>query len=326
MAPGDSVQGRCDSDAVSAAHDPMKTLPCLVLLMATACSGLVPRGPTSRSDHVAAAHSATAVTAAEGVAASEFADAPQQAPQQALWPRSSPLDASTLQQVRRALGAHDLRRRVHVENLANVHTIAYKRGEVRSAVPVEALSGGDAGILRRLDQGTLEQTTRNLDIGIDGAGFLVLLLPDGTIGYTRAGQLHVDAEGRLVAANGCRLDPPLQFPQDLLDIAIDPEGRITGRTAARPDDTTQFGQMQLVRFVNESALVAADGRVLRRCDATGPPIQASPGQQGLGLVRQGFLERSNVEIHDELLQLQIVERNHRALVAGLRSLGLIVPE
>ena len=235
-------------------------------------------------------------------------------------------------------------------NIANVNTAGYKKsnasfedllyvtlqapGLARDATGTPAPIGLQIGSGVKLasttkihSPGVLEGTNRNLDVAIDGEGFFALTLPDGTTGYTRDGQFHVNAEGRMVTGNGYVVDPPVQFPQDVLDISIDPEGRITGRTGTSPDTTTQFGQLQLVKFVNPSGLFAVGGNILRRTDASGQPVQASPGLQGIGLLKQGFVERSNVEIVNELVSLIVAQRayevNSRAIQASDQMLSTV---
>ncbi|HLU39206.1 MAG TPA: flagellar hook-basal body complex protein, partial [Planctomycetota bacterium] len=112
---------------------------------------------------------------------------------------------------------------------------------------------------------------------------------------------------------------------DALEISIDAEGRVAGRTFGSPDTTVSFGQLNLVRFVNPSGLLAVGGNVLRQTDASGAPTQAAPGSSGIGTLKQGFIERSNVEIVNELVNLIVAQRayevNSRAIQASDQMLS-----
>jgi len=156
--------------------------------------------------------------------------------------------------------------------------------------------------------GVLEGTGRNLDIAIDGNGFLQVMLPDGTVGYTRDGQLQINADGKLVTTQGLVVTPEITLPQDLLDVSIAPGGRVSGRTGGSPDTTTEFGQISLVKFINPSGLLAQGGNVVRETEASGSSIQGFPGDAGFGSIRQAFIERSNVEIVNELVSLIVAQR------------------
>lgn len=236
-------------------------------------------------------------------------------------------DAVVAQLAQASAVLHDLRCRVALENLANVGTCAWKRRIVRTTT--QSIVGADGtphampvlvGVESVFAQGALELTQRALDLAIDGEGFFAVLGLDGTTGYTRAGSLQVNADGKLVTSTGQFLLPEITLPSDTLEIAVDPEGRVAGRTAGSPDTSTQFGQLTLHRFVNPAGL-RVDGETFRATDDSGAPITGQPGSAGLGMLKQGFLERSNVENARETMDLQIGERNHQAFLAALRQLG-----
>jgi len=109
-----------------------------------------------------------------------------------------------------------------------------------------------------------------------------------------------------------------------LDIAIDPEGRVSSRTARAPDVSVSLGQLTLSRFVNPSGLVAASNGVMRPTDASGPPITGAPGSNGRGLLKQGFVECSNVQVVKELINLQLAERQRTMLRRVLAEYGIFV--
>jgi flagellar basal-body rod protein FlgG len=127
------------------------------------------------------------------------------------------------------------------------------------------------------------------------------------------------------SGSGNVLLPEISVPNDALEIAIDPEGRVNVRTAGSPDTSTLLGQITLHRFVNPSGMLAVGANVLRPSEASGAPITNTPGQTGLGLLKQGFVERSNVQIVNELVNLIVAQRayevNSRAIQASDQMLS-----
>ncbi|MBZ0152654.1 MAG: flagellar basal-body rod protein FlgG [Planctomycetes bacterium] len=233
-------------------------------------------------------------------------------------------------------------------NIANVNTSGFKksqasfedlfyvtlqapglaRGAGDAAVPIGTQIGSGTrlnGTTKVFTTGTLEITDRNLDVAIDGDGFFAVTLPDGTTGYTRDGSFQVNAQGKLVTSSGNVLLPEINLPQDTLSISIDPEGRVSVSTASSPDSATVLGQLNLHRFVNPSGMLAVGANVLRPTEASGAPISNTPGSTGLGLLKQGFVERSNVQIVNELVNLIVAQRayevNSRAIQASDQMLS-----
>jgi len=229
---------------------------------------------------------------------------------------------------------------VVLDNLANVATPGFKRRVVHieslpmmtvaapgprqnaggTAAPVGVQVGGGAAItdvFAIFSQGALEITQRNLDIAIEGAGFFATILLDGSSGYTRGGSLQLNQDGVLCSASGAILQPQISVPADLLAINIDPEGRVSGRTAGSPDTQTHFGQLLVHDFVNPSGLRDIGGSTWRQTEASGAPATGQPGTNGLGLLRQGFLERSNVDLAHELARLNTARRQYAAIARAL---------
>lgn len=230
-----------------------------------------------------------------------------------------------------AAAVHQQRCRVAIENLANVDTCGFKRRIVRSTTqPIPGLDGTVhtmpvlVGTESVFSNGMLEITQRNLDLAIDGDGFFAVTTPDGSTGYSRAGSMQVNAEGKIVSNDGFVVLPEITIPTDTLELAIDPEGRVNVRTAGSPDCTTLCGQLNLHRFINPAGL-RIDGTVWRPTDASGAPITHTPGSTGLGLLKQGFLERSNVEANREAMELQFAERQYQAIQDAMRRLGQVMP-
>jgi flagellar basal-body rod protein FlgG len=233
-------------------------------------------------------------------------------------------------------------------NIANVNTAGFKKSQASfedllyvtlqspgangggsaSARPIGTEIGSGtrlSGTTKVHTAGTLEITDRALDIAIDGDGFFEVILPDGTSGYTRDGSFQVNADGKLVTSAGYVLTPEITVPQDVLEISIDPEGRVGGRTASTPDSQTIFGQMQISKFLNPSGMLSVGSNIAMKQDASGEPVVGPPGQNGLGLLKQGFIERSNVQIVNELVNLIVAQRayevNSRAIQASDQMLS-----
>ncbi|MFO1076462.1 MAG: flagellar hook-basal body complex protein [Planctomycetota bacterium] len=234
-------------------------------------------------------------------------------------PAPLPADPVAQQLLQAALATQTTQHRVHAENLANATTCAYKRRVVQArgeanmagqAVPVVA------GIVPVFSQGPLVATGRELDVAIDGDGFLAVLQLDGSTAYTRDGQLQIDADGKLVTCRGEAVLPQITVPADTLAITIAADGLFSGRTAGSPDSTTFFGQITLNRFVNPAGMRLA-GANYCPSDASGSPITAQPGLSGCGQLRQGYLECSNVDSAAELVELRALEQRRAALVSAI---------
>ena len=158
-------------------------------------------------------------------------------------------------------------------------------------------------------QGDFKQTDNPLDLAIEGNGFLQIIQPSGEIGYTRAGNLKVDGEGRLVTTAGMALEPEIVIPPDSTSLSIGQDGRVTvtqGNTA----DTVEVGQLQLANFVNPAGLKPKGHNLYIATPASGAPIVGAPGENGTGNVTQGFLEGSNVKVVEEMIGLIIAQRSY----------------
>ena len=161
-----------------------------------------------------------------------------------------------------------------------------------------------------MEQGSLLSTEGNLDIAIVGEGFLQV--NDGQqILYTRAGNLSVNAEGQLVIASadrGYQLEPPLQVPQTATAISISTDGQVTALEPGQ-SQPTQIGQLQMARFINPAGLLQMGENLYLETSASGPPQTGTPGLDGIGTLRQGFLEASNTDPVNELVDLIKTQRN-----------------
>jgi len=173
--------------------------------------------------------------------------------------------------------------------------------------------------MKVFSQGEAENTERPLDVMIEGDGFFQVTMPNGELRYTRDGSLRLNATGNLVTSSGHPLSPAITIPADARSISVGQDGTITvfAGTASTP---TNVGQIQLVRFVNASGLRAEGENLLAETPASGQPKIGTAGQDGLGNLRAGFLERSNVQMVRELVNLITAQRayeiNSRAIRAG----------
>ncbi|HTS77883.1 MAG TPA: flagellar basal-body rod protein FlgG [Bryobacteraceae bacterium] len=161
-------------------------------------------------------------------------------------------------------------------------------------------------------QGEFSETDNPLDLVIQGSGFFQMLLPNGTIAYTRSGQFHLNATGSLVDANGNLLQPNITFPTNAQSITIATDGTVSytlpNQTAAQT-----AGQIQLATFANPSGLNSLGQNLYQPTTASGDPILGNPGgQEGLGTLLQGYTEQSNVSVVNEFVNLIMSQRAYEA--------------
>ncbi len=165
-------------------------------------------------------------------------------------------------------------------------------------------------------QGNLQQTGNPLDVAIQGQGFLQVQLPDGTIAYTRDGSLHLDAQGQIVTSNGFPVSPALTVPANTLSVTIGQDG-VVSATQSGSATPTQIGQIQLANFINAAGLQSYGQNLYLETAASGAPATGTPGTNGLGLLNQGYVETSNVNVVEELVSMIQTQRayeiNSRAI-------------
>ncbi|MEQ8765142.1 MAG: flagellar basal-body rod protein FlgG [Planctomycetota bacterium] len=174
---------------------------------------------------------------------------------------------------------------------------------------------------KNFSQGSVEGTGNALDIAIEGSGFFQVQLPDGTIGYTRAGSFQMDSTGRLVTAQGYPLEPQVtlqQFSVEGSDVAIEADGRVMLRQLGQ-ENFQQVTQIQISTFLNPAGLDSIGSNVFKATDASGAPQPQNPGTQGAGNLRQFALERSNVDIVQELIGLITAQRAYELNSRAIRS-------
>lgn len=175
-----------------------------------------------------------------------------------------------------------------------------------------------AGIGKIFTQGALVNTQNPFDVAIEGDGFFQVTLPSGETRYTRDGALRVNSTGTLVTSDGFQITPQITIPQSALNVTIGPDGTVTATTAGATAPT-QLGQITLVRFQNPSGLSAQGRNQFAETPSSGAPVTATPGQNGIGLVQQGFLERSNVDVVTELVGLITAQRAYEFNTRAVRT-------
>jgi flagellar basal-body rod protein FlgG len=161
-------------------------------------------------------------------------------------------------------------------------------------------------------QGNFTQTSNPLDAVIQGNGFFQVRMPNGELGYTRAGQFQLNRDGSLVDANGNLMEPQITVPQNAQKITIATDGTVSyslpGQTAAQT-----AGQIQLATFINPAGLNSLGQNLYQTTTASGDPVVGNPGgQEGLGTLLQGYTEQSNVSVVDEFVNLIVSQRAYEA--------------
>lgn len=153
----------------------------------------------------------------------------------------------------------------------------------------------------------MQVTEQSLDVAIDGHGFLQVLMPDGTIAYTRNGQLQINGEGQLVNADGYFIEPAIIVPEGATKISIGATGTVEAFTPGEVEPQ-QLGDITLVDFINHSGLQPIGGNLFVETVASGNPVEGTPGENGLGVIKQGMLENSNVDIVEEMVNMITTQR------------------
>jgi len=214
-------------------------------------------------------------------------------------------------------------------NLANVSTNGFKRSRAvfedllyqtlrqpgaQSSQQTQLPSGMQIGTgvrpvatERVFTQGNLQQTSNPLDVAINGQGFFQVLLPDGTTAYTRDGSFQVNAQGQLVTSSGFQVQPAITIPANTLSITIGQDGviSVTRSGTATP---SQVGSLQLASFVNPAGLQSMGQNLYLETAASGTPSTNTAGTNGLGLLSQGYVETSNVNVVEELVNMIQTQR------------------
>jgi len=224
-------------------------------------------------------------------------------------------------------------------NIANANTSGFKKSELsfrallyqtyrepgaptsanqRDPVGLQIGSGTEvAGSAKIFAQGELEPTSSRYDLAIQGEGFFRVRLPSGDMRYTRDGTFHLDGSGAIVSSEGYPLDTAPTIPSDSVEVTIGDDGTVAvmSTEGSAPQNV---GTIKLFRFPNPTGLKAQGGNYLSETAASGAAQQADAGLAGTGILRQGYHERSNVQVVDELVGLIVAQRNYEVNSRAIR--------
>lgn len=240
---------------------------------------------------------------------------------------------------------------VIANNMANISTTGFKKDRAnfedvfyrqyrlpgaQDADGTKTATGIEVGLGTRVSstqsnfkQGAFQTTNNPLDLAIEGDGFFKVQGPNGSSYYTRAGNFNLNADGEIVlgsASNGYRIEPNFTVPTDATGIVVSQDGNISYSTQSS-DTLTQLGQIQLSKFVNPDGMLKLGDNLYQATDASGSETTGNPGQTGFGNLRQGFLEASNVEPVNELIDLITTQRafelNSQVVQAGDQIMQIV---
>ena len=218
---------------------------------------------------------------------------------------------------------------VVANNVANVNTTGFKKARAEfqdllstairtpgamitqgtfQPVGVEIGLGVKTSATRKImTGGVMQNTGGKYDMAIEGEGFFQIVRPDGTLAYTRDGCFQRDSLGQICTNDGLLLQPAVSIPNNATAITITQDGNVSVTVPGQTEQSI-IGSIQLVRFQNPSGLQSIGHNLFVETSASGTPIAGTPGQEGLGLLQQGMIEGSNVQIVDELVGLIKAER------------------
>jgi flagellar basal-body rod protein FlgG len=239
------------------------------------------------------------------------------------------MGSSAMHIARTGLDAQDMRMRVISNNLANVNTTGFKRDRASfqtlayqvvtapgaaSTSQTQYATGTNLGTGVRIQgtnrmetQGSLQTTGNALDVALDGDGFFQIQMPDGTLGYTRAGNFSRSPQGLLVTSEGYQVQPGITVPEGATSITIGSDGTVSA-TLQGQTEASEIGQIQVATFPNSAGLLAKGNNYLVETSASGAANLGNPGEVGRGSIRQGMLEGSNVNVVEELVDMIETQR------------------
>ncbi|MBC7207924.1 MAG: flagellar basal-body rod protein FlgG, partial [Methyloversatilis sp.] len=230
---------------------------------------------------------------------------------------------------RTGMDAHQTQLDVITNNLANVSTNGFKRARAvfedllyqtmrqpgalntqQNTIPsgLQIGTGVRPVATERIHtQGNIQQTGGTLDVAIQGEGFFQIQMPDGTLSYTRDGAFQKDAQGVMVTSSGFPVQPQITIPADAVSVTIGRDGVVSVLQAGQ-NAPTQIGQLQLATFVNTGGLQSVGENLFVETASSGVPTPNTPGTNGAGLLNQGFVETSNVNVVEELVNMIQTQR------------------
>lgn len=219
---------------------------------------------------------------------------------------------------------------VIANNIANANTTGFKSGRAafqdliyQSMIQEGALTSAEgtsrpvglnvglgvqgAGVTRLNTQGGLIQTENQTDLAIEGRGYFVVNRPDGSLAYTRAGNFNLSAEGQIVTLDGYEVDPGITVPDGTRQLTISAQG-VVSAFVDNENEPTELGQLTMATFLNDAGMKPIGNNLLEETTASGEATTVTPGDPGVGLIRQGSLENSNVNIIQQITDLIQAQR------------------
>ena len=213
---------------------------------------------------------------------------------------------------------------LHYQQMTRPGTVSATDGTVMPTGIQLGLGVRPAAVSMQLQQGSLTATGGDLDLAIEGAGFLEVTLPSGNTAYTRDGGLKRDGEGLIVTSDGYPVEPEIVIPDDARSISINSSGEVFAYFSDAPE-AQLLGQFNMVGFTNAKGLEAVGGNLFLETEASGGPLVSTPGEDGLGTIRQGYLEDSSVDAVREITELIEAQRgyemNAKVISAADQMLG-----
>lgn len=252
---------------------------------------------------------------------------------------------SQLFMAKSAFFSYQRKMQVISNNIANAQTIGYKKNrmEMESVFPLvleraysefDESSGGISAkrkkymeygqgvrivdISKDFSGGTIEITNQQMDLAIEGKGLFQFRMPDGTMAYGRAGNLHMDPEGNVLDPNGHPLEPSIRIPRNTTEVIFNEEGRVFARVG-NDERPQEVGQVLLAQFSNPEGLRSIGQNLYKETAASGVPELVVPTEDGIGAIRQRALEFSNVNIVDELMHMLLTQRSYEMIVKTIQS-------
>ena len=234
-----------------------------------------------------------------------------------------------------ATGMNSMQHQIDVtsNNIANVNTTGFKQDRAefqdlmyeslsytagRTSESTRNPTGLDVGLGVRVSgiqknflQGNLKETGNSLDIAIEGSGFFKVILPSGEESFSRNGGFKLDEDGAMVNGSGFKLEPEIIIPDNLTDVSIAQDGIVTALDP-QTGNTEELGQITITTFINPAGLKPLGDSLYQETDTSGTGVEGNPGDDALGLIRQGMVESSNVKLVNEMVDLITAQRAYES--------------
>ncbi|WP_316014084.1 flagellar basal-body rod protein FlgG [Roseobacter sp. HKCCA0434] len=198
---------------------------------------------------------------------------------------------------------------LHYQQVSRAGTINASDGTVLPTGVQLGLGVRAAAVTMHVAQGSLRATGGELDLAIEGNGYLEIALPSGQAGYTRDGALKRGGDGQILTSDGYALVPDITIPADARSLSVNAQGEVYAYFSDEVEPQL-MGQITLADFTNEKGLEAIGGNLFLETEASGPPVIGTAGEDGLGTFRQGYLEDSSIDAVREMTELIEAQRGY----------------